>query len=45
MIRPTVKVIYPNDEKFELGKCKTIVKSDKDKLLVVSGGVILHEAL
>lgn len=41
--RPNNEIIYANDEKFEIGKAKVLVKSDSDKLTLVSGGVTLHE--
>lgn len=43
--RPANPVLYGNDEKFEVGKSKIVYESDKDEILIVSAGVILHEAL
>lgn len=43
--RPANAVIYGNDEKFEIGKSKIVHESDKDEILIVSAGVILHESL
>jgi len=43
--RPPHPVIYSNDEKFEVGKCKIVKKSDMDKALVIGAGTTLHEAL
>lgn len=43
--RPNTPVIYSNDEKFEIGKCKVVKKSNDDKVLVIGAGVTLHEAL
>mmetsp|Transcript_2500 Transcript_2500/g.2126 ORF Transcript_2500/g.2126 Transcript_2500/m.2126 type:complete len:624 (-) Transcript_2500:263-2134(-) len=42
--RPVTEVIYPNNEKFEIGKCKVLNQSDSDKLVVISAGVTLLEA-
>ncbi len=43
--RPNTPVIYANDEPFEIGKAKVVVKSDSDIATVVAGGVTLHEAI
>lgn len=43
--RPVVPVLYPQTEEFSLGKMKVVSKDPQDKILVVSGGVILHEVL
>lgn len=40
--RPDVNLIYPNDEVFELGKCKTVKSSAEDKLVIITYGVIVH---
>lgn len=43
--RPANPVIYKNDEVFEIGKSKIVHESENDEILIVSAGVILHEAL
>ncbi len=43
--RPETPVIYPNDERFEVGGSKTLRSSDKDRLTVVAAGITVHEAL
>jgi len=43
--RPNTPVIYANDEPFEIGKAKVVVKSDSDVATAVAGGVTLHEAV
>ena len=43
--RPANKVIYDSNEEFAFEKCKVLKKSDTDSLVIVTGGVILHETL
>ncbi|XP_061075379.1 transketolase-like [Conger conger] len=43
--RPDMVVIYPPEEKFEVGHAKVVRKSDDDKVTVIGAGVTLHEAL
>lgn len=43
--RPKTATIYPPGERFEIGGAKIVRQSDSDKLLVVAGGITLHEAL
>ncbi|XP_062314456.1 transketolase-like protein 2 [Osmerus eperlanus] len=43
--RPESKVLYPPEEKFELGQAKVVRQSDSDKVTVIGAGVTLHEAL
>ncbi|MGQ0793287.1 MAG: transketolase [Deltaproteobacteria bacterium] len=43
--RPKTPVIYPADEVFAIGGCKTLRAGDYDKLTVVAAGVTVHEAL
>jgi transketolase len=43
--RPKQPAIYPNNEKFEVGKAKVLRKSNEDVVTVVGGGVTLTEAL
>ncbi len=43
--RPKSPVIYSPDEKFELGKCKVLRRSDHDKVTIVAAGVTVFEAL
>ncbi|MGH9325563.1 MAG: transketolase [Terriglobia bacterium] len=43
--RPSAPILYGPDEEFLMGKCKILRKSDKDRALVVAGGVTVFEAL
>jgi len=43
--RPKTPVIYPSDEKFEVGKCKVLRHTDRDRVTVVAAGVTVFEAL
>ncbi|MEW6207982.1 MAG: transketolase [Acidobacteriota bacterium] len=43
--RPKTTVIYPSDEKFEIGRAKIVRRSDGDKLTIVAAGVTLFESL
>jgi transketolase len=43
--RPKTKVIYRNDEEFEIGKAHVVRKGTSDILTIVTGGVTLFEAL
>ena len=43
--RPNTAVLYPNDEKFEIGKAKIVLQSDNDHCTVVGGGITVHEAI
>ncbi|XP_053870924.1 transketolase-like protein 1 [Malaclemys terrapin pileata] len=43
--RPETPVIYPPEEKFEIGQAKVVRKSDADRVTVIGAGVTLHEAL
>ncbi|MFN4220140.1 MAG: transketolase [bacterium] len=43
--RPSTPKIYDKSEKFEIGKVKVLRSSDKDKVVVLSAGVPLVEAL
>jgi transketolase len=43
--RPNAPILYGPDEVFEIGKCKVLRKSDKDKALIVAAGVTVFEAL
>jgi len=45
MSRPKTAILYPNDEKFEVGGSKVVRSSPKDVVTVVGVGVTLHEAL
>lgn len=42
--RPATKIIYDNDETFEIGKAKIIRKSGGDKVLIIAAGITLGEA-
>merc|ERR1719228_1010260 len=43
--RPAVPIVYDNEEPFAIGKAKIVRKSDDDKVLVVTAGVTLPEAI
>lgn len=44
--RPATAMVYPNDEKFEVGQAKVVSKNGSlDQALVIGAGVTLHEAL
>ncbi|XP_064415408.1 transketolase-like protein 2 isoform X2 [Latimeria chalumnae] len=43
--RPETPVIYPAEEKFEVGQAKVIRQSKTDRVTVIGAGVTLHEAL
>jgi len=43
--RNKTPVIYEGDEEFPIGGCKTIKKSNNDRITVVAAGITLHEAL
>ncbi|XP_044741172.1 transketolase-like protein 2 isoform X2 [Chrysoperla carnea] len=43
--RPNTLNVYPNNEKFEIGKAKIIKQSAKDQVLIIGAGITLHEGL
>lgn len=44
--RPATSMVYPNEEKFEVGKAKLVSKNGSlDQVLVIGAGVTLHESL
>ncbi|XP_030049968.1 transketolase-like protein 1 [Microcaecilia unicolor] len=43
--RPEMSVIYPPEEKFEVGQAKVVRQSDSDRVTVIGAGITLHEAL
>lgn len=44
--RPATTMVYPNDERFEIGKAKLVSQNGSlDQALVIAAGVTLHEAL
>uniref|UniRef100_A0A8C3SJL4 transketolase n=1 Tax=Chelydra serpentina TaxID=8475 RepID=A0A8C3SJL4_CHESE len=43
--RPETLVVYPPEEKFEIGHAKVVRKSNADRVTVIGAGVTLHEAL
>lgn len=44
--RPATTMVYPNFERFEIGKSKIITQNGTlDQVLVIAAGVTLHEAL
>ncbi|XP_048880018.1 transketolase-like protein 2 [Brienomyrus brachyistius] len=43
--RPDTPVIYPPEEKFQVGYAKVVRQSDSDKVTIIGAGVTLHEAL
>lgn len=42
--RPTAPIFYQKDEKFQIGKAKVYLKSDKDVLTVVGCGITFSES-
>ena len=40
-----MQIVYKNDEQFELGRLKLAKWHKEDSLLVIAGGITLHEAL
>lgn len=45
LTREETPKVYNNNEEFEIGGCKVIKQSDKDKVCIVAAGVTLFEAL
>lgn len=45
LARPPTPVLYGPHEEFVIGKCKILRQSDRDRALIVTGGVALWEAL
>ena len=43
--RPKSPILYGPEEEFAIGKCKVLRKGDKDRALVVAGGITVFEAL
>lgn len=43
--RPATPILYGPDERFAIGKCKVLRKSDEDQALIVAAGVTVYEAL
>ena len=43
--RKDTPIIYDENEKFPIGECKTVKRSDKDVVTVIGAGVTLFEAL
>lgn len=43
--RPQTPILYDAAERFPIGGCKVVRKSDEDSVTVVAAGVTLHEAL
>lgn len=43
--RPATAVIYPNDENFQIGMSKVVLKSGADQALVIGAGITLSEAM
>jgi transketolase len=43
--RPNSPILYGPDERFTIGHCKVLRKSDQDQALVVAGGITVFEAL
>ncbi|MBI3666102.1 MAG: hypothetical protein HY236_07735 [Acidobacteria bacterium] len=43
--RPKAPVLYKLEEKFEVGRCKVLRRSDRDRVTIVAGGVTVFEAL
>merc|ERR1719193_3096510 len=43
--RPATRVIYGNDETFEIGKAKVVCRSNSDQVLVIASGITLSESI
>ncbi|CAD8099283.1 unnamed protein product [Paramecium primaurelia] len=43
MSRPSLPILYSNNEVFEIGKSKILKQNDDDKILLIGGGVTTHE--
>nr|KAF6311335.1 transketolase [Myotis myotis] len=43
--RPENAIIYSNNEDFQIGQAKVVLKSQDDQVTVIGAGVTLHEAL
>jgi transketolase len=43
--RPAGPILYGPDERFAIGKCKVLRRSDHDRALIVAAGVTVQEAL
>ena len=43
--RPATTIIYDNNDSFAIGKGKVVRKSNDDKVLIVTGGVTLDQAM
>ena len=43
--RPNSRILYSPDERFAIGKCKVLRKSDKDRALIIAGGITVFESL
>jgi transketolase len=41
--RPNTDILYENNETFEIGKSKIVKQHENDVILLVGGGVTLHE--
>lgn len=45
LARPAIRILYGPDEKFAIGRCKVLRQSDRDRAVIVTGGVTLVEAV
>ncbi|MFN7995421.1 MAG: transketolase [Bryobacteraceae bacterium] len=45
LARPATPIYYSQGETFAVGKCKVVRQSDRDRAVIVTGGVTLVEAL
>lgn len=45
LARPATPVLYKAEDTFQIGKCKVLKQSDRDRALIVTAGVTLAEAL
>merc|ERR1711962_1654497 len=43
--RPATRIMYGNDETFQIGKAKILSKSDKDVVLVIAAGITMDQAV
>lgn len=43
--RPKTPVIYKNSESFKIGGSKTVIRSFRDKVAIITAGITVHEAI
>nr|XP_023023849.1 transketolase-like [Leptinotarsa decemlineata] len=43
--RAPTAVVYPNDQVFQIGKANILFSTNKDQILIIAGGITLHESM